>query len=710
MAAEHAPTRQRGNLPGEPDLVGRQQELSEAGRLLTSARLLTLTGVAGVGKTRLARRVADQVRASFPDGVWLVELAPLEDESLLPQTVAGTLGLGDQAARHPVQLLVDHLRDKRALLVLDNCEHLLTGCALLTDRLLREAPRLRILATSRQPLRLEGESVMVVAPLPVPASDVPYRPERLADYAAVRLFALRAQQAVPGFVLGPENLDTVVRLCRRLDGLPLAIELAAGGLRTLPADQILYRVGRRLEPARGTGTAVALTRHETLTAAIDWSHDLCSPGERALWARVSVFAGAFDLEAAEEVCSGDGIARDDVLDLVAGLVDKSILIRQEQAERVRYRLLETIRQYGMDRLAGLGLVPALQRRHRDWCHRLACLAETEWLTWRQEEWLARLRSEHSNLRAALEFCCSDPADARAGLEIAAALWPHWICGGYLSEGRHWLGQLLWLVPEETVARGRALWVDAWLATLQGDTSSAQPRLEECRALALRLDHPPTRTRCTQHLGGLALFEGDFPGAARLLQEALAGHRTAGDRNGVMTCLYQLTMACALYGDYRAALFGEECLALCESAGAQWSRSYALWALGLYTWRQGATRRGTELVRDALRTRWAVRDGWGMAQCLEVLAWIAASSGQPEAAARMLGSASAMWRSIGTSQSGFRHLAAGHEQTAARLRGDLGERAYEDAFRQGTELAPDEAAGRALHDPAPSNPMTPLADL
>ncbi|MER5184293.1 AAA family ATPase [Streptomyces sp. NPDC002896] len=703
MAAEHAPMRHRGNLPGEPDLVGRRQELSEAGRLLAAARLLTLTGVAGVGKTRLASRVAEQVREDFPDGVWLVELAPLDNDSLLPQTVAGALGLGYQAAAHPTQLLVDHLRDKRALLVLDNCEHLLTGCALLTDCLLREAPGLRVLATSRQPLRLEGESVMGVEPLPVPAPDVPHHPACLADYAAVRLFALRAEQAVPGFVLGPENLDTVVRLCRRLDGLPLAIELAAVGLRTLTAEQILNRLDQRLEPARGTDTAAAPPRHETLTAAIDWSFDLCSPGERALWARVSVFAGTFDLEAAEEVCSGGGIARDDVLDLVSALVDKSILIRQEEGDRVRYRLLETIRQYGADRLARLGLVPALQRRHRDWSHRLACRAESEWLSPRQEEWLARLRSEHSNLRTALDFSCSDPAQAGPGLEIAAALWPHWICGGHLSEGRHWLGRLLRLAPEETVVRGRALWVDAWLATVQGDTASAQPRLDQCWTLALRLDHPPTQTRCTQHLGGLALYEGDFPRAVRLLQEALAGHRAAGDRNGVVICLYQLTMACALYGDYRAALFGEECLALCDAAGAQWSRSYALWALGLYTWSQGEPRRGTELVRDALRTRWAVQDGWGMAQCLEVLAWFAASSGQPESSARMLGSADAMWRSIGTSQSGFRHLAAGHEQTAARLLGDLGEQAYEDAFREGAELAPDAAVGCALHDAAPSYP-------
>ncbi|MEU0807737.1 NB-ARC domain-containing protein [Streptomyces sp. NPDC005970] len=692
---------------GASGLVGRAGELSEARRLLGRTRLLTLTGVAGVGKTRLAFGVADLVRGDFPDGVWTVELAALEDQSLLPQTVAGAVGLRDQAARSAVELLGDHLSGKRALLVLDNCEHLVESCARLADSLLRRAPRLCVLATSREPLRVQGETVLWVPSLPVPEPHRRHRPEALARCPAVELFVARAVRASPSFTLGPHNADTVALLCERLDGLPLAIELAAAVLRTLDPEQVLDRMDRCLEPAAGEAgvaepaageAAPARARHETLGAAVDWSFDLCSPGERALWARVSVFAGDFDLWAAEEICSGDGLAREDVLDLVTGLVDKSVLVREERGGRVRYRLLETIRKYGRARLAGYGQAAAARRRHRDWYRDLVREAEEEWLTPRQEEWLTRLRGEIANLRAALEFCCAEPGEARAGLEIAAGLWPHWICGGSLGEGRHWLGQALWLAPESSEARGKALWVDAWLATLQGDTAAALPRLDECRELALRLGHEPTLIRATQHRGGLALYEGDFPRAIRLIEKALEGHRAAGDRNGVMSALYQLTMACSLYGDARASAFGEECLALCEAGGAQWARSYALWALGLHTWRRGDRRRATTLVRDALRTRWAVRDRWGMALCLEVLAWTAAFGGQSGHGARLLGAADAMWSSLGASPSGFRHLAAVHDEVAARLRADLGGAAYAAAYRAGTRLTDDEAAAAALHAP------------
>ncbi|MEU5613033.1 ATP-binding protein [Streptomyces sparsogenes] len=692
----YGPVGARG-LPGAGGLVGREGELSEARRLLGRTRLLTLTGVAGVGKSRLALGVADLVRGDFPDGVWPAELAALADPGLLPQAVASALGLRDLAARPVVELLGDHLSGKRALLVLDNCEHLVEPCAVLADRLLRRAPRLCVLATSREPLRVQGEAVMWVPSLSVPEPHRRHSPEELARYPAVRLFVARAARATPHFALGPHNGDTVALLCGRLDGLPLAIELAAVGLRTLTPEQVLDRLDRCLEPA-GEARAGTRSRHETLRAAVDWSFELCSPGERTLWARVSVFAGDFDLRAAEEVCSGEGVDREDVLDLVAGLVDKSVLVREERGGRVRYRLLETIRKYGRERLAGSGRVAAWRRRHRDWCRALVREAEEEWLTPRQEEWLARLRDEIANVRAALEFCRAEPGEARAGLEIAASLWPHWICGGSLGEGRHWLGQALRLDPEAGVARGKALWVDAWLAALQGDTASALPRLDECRDLALRVRHEPTWVRATQHRGALALYEGDFPRAIRLVERALAGHRAAGDRNGVMTALYQLTMACALYGDPRASAYGEECLALCEAAGAQWARSYALWALGLHTWRRGDRRRATALVRDALRTRWAVRDGWGTALCLEVLAWTAAFGGRPAYGARLLGSADAMWSATGASPSGFRHLAAVHDEVAARLRTALGTRAYAAAYRAGARLTADEATAAALHDP------------
>lgn len=682
-------------------LIGRRRQLADAKRMLRHSRLVTLTGVGGVGKTKLAAGVADEVRRAFPDGVWLVELGALEGEGLLPQTVATALGLRDQSARDPTDLLCDHLRDARALLVLDNCEHILDSCAALTDRLLRAAPRLCVLATSRQPLGVYGESVLSVPALAVPEPHRALRPAAVGHYAAVRLFQRRAEEA-SDFALVPENLETVVRLCRRLDGIPLAIELAAAQLRTLTPQELLRRLEERLElsPAH---TAADLPRHQTLRASIDWSFDLCSPGEQRLWARVSVFAGSCGLEAVEAVCSGDGIPEERVLDLVAGLVDKSVLIREEQGAQVRYRLLETIRQYGAERLAEAGEKPALQRRHRDWYHQLVDRAEADWLSPRQETWLTRLQSEHANLRTALEFCLSEPGQKQAGLEIASSLWFHWLCSGLLSEGRHWLGRALALAPQDTVARGKALWVDGWLSVLRGDTASALPQLEECRALALRLHDGPTLVHATQYLGGRALYEGDFQQAIGLLEEAVEGHRASGDRNGLMTALYQLTMACAMSGDPRAEDVGKECLDLCDQAHAPWSRSYALWALGLHLWRQGEPRRAAELLRDALTARRVVGDGWGIALCLEALAWTAASAGEAERGARLLGAAEVVWRSIGISQSGFRHMAAGHERTETRLRSDLGERRYAAAVRRGTKMGLDQAADWALYDssaPAP----------
>ncbi|GGO90273.1 ATP-binding protein [Wenjunlia tyrosinilytica] len=692
--AAYAPFIRRNAPVGESAFVGRRREVSQAKRLLRGTRLLTLAGVAGVGKTRLALQVADDVSHAYPDGVPLVELAALEDEGLLPQTVAAALGLRDQAARPPEELLCDRLHGSRLLLVLDNCEHVLPGCAELAEHLLQAAPGVRILATSRQPLGVYGESVLTVPTLSVPDLKRARGTGSLDRYEAVRLFCERAAAVWPGFTLDAGNREAVVRLCGRLDGIPLAIELAAARLASLPLEEILDRLDERFELLTGAGTTT-LTRHETLRASIDWSYDLCSPGEQALWARVSVFAGGCDLDAVEAVCADGDIAGEDVLELVAGLVDKSILLREEQGGRVRYRLLDTIRQYGRERLEATGDRTAFQRRHRDRYRQIVDQAEAEWMSPRQEEWLGWLQIEHANIRTALDFCATEPGEARTGLAMAAALWPHWLCGGSLSEGRHWLEQALALAPEAGIARANALWVDCWLALLQGDSDSATRLIEQCRRLALELGHPPTLLRVTQYRGALALYQGDFDSAIGLLQEAVEGYRAANDRNAMMAALYQLTMACALRGDPRAAAIGEECLTLCEGAQAHWSRSYALWALGLHVWRQGEPRHAAELLRDALRTRLAMHDGWGTALCLEVLAWTAASDDQGKRGAELLGAAEEMWGSIGISPSGFRHLAPGHKETVARLEADLGGRAFASAFRRGAKLPLDAVGSYAL---------------
>jgi non-specific serine/threonine protein kinase len=353
-----------GNLRvGLTSFVGRRRELTEAKRLLSVARLVTLTGVGGVGKTRLALRVAANARRAFDDGVWLIELGELHDLELLADTVVADLGLREQSSDPALELLAEHLADRRVLLVLDNCEHLVEAAAVLAEMLLRRCPDLRILATSHEPLGIGGEAVMRVLPLTVPDPDRPPALQGLPGYDAITLFAARAEAAAPGFVLSEANQVTVTRICQRLDGLPLAIELAADRLRVLSPQQILDRLSDRYRLLTA-GSRDAPARQQTLKLSIDWSYDLCEPVEQQLWARLSVFAGGFELDAAESLCTGF-LAPQDVLDVVARLVDQSILIREEAGAVARYRLLESLRDYGISKAAGdrrgRGIAPAAPR-------------------------------------------------------------------------------------------------------------------------------------------------------------------------------------------------------------------------------------------------------------------------------------------------------------------------------------------------------------
>ncbi|MBV9383926.1 MAG: LuxR family transcriptional regulator, partial [Streptosporangiaceae bacterium] len=481
--------RRAGNLPAElTSFVGRRREVAEVRRLLSVSRLVTLTGVGGVGKTRLALRAAVEFRRAF-DETWLVDLAGLIDPSLVVPTVAATVGLCDQSERPPLPVLSDFLAPKRMLLVLDNCEHLLDACAELADALLRAAPELRILATSRQSLRIEGEFTMAIAPLPVPAGDQPpLSPEALGQYEAVSLFADRAAAVLPGFILDGSNAMAVARLCRQLDGIPLAIELAAVRLRALSVGEIEERLGDRYGLLTG-GSRAALPRQRTLRALVDWSFSLLSTAERHLWARLSVFAGDFGLDAVEGTCAGEGISADELPDLLADLVDKSLLLRHEHLGEGRYRLLETLRQFGQEKLSEYGQRELMLSRHRDWYQRLAEQALAEWFGPRQVSWFNRLRLERANLRAALEYCLSEPGEAETGLRMASVLLrPFWLPNAFFSEGRMWLARLLEKVTAGT-ARAKGLCANAWLALMQGDAATALSMLEEGGRLADQLDDP-----------------------------------------------------------------------------------------------------------------------------------------------------------------------------------------------------------------------------
>ena len=340
-----------GNLPEQPtSFVGRPRQLADAAALLGAGRLVTLTGPAGVGKTRLALKTAAAHQRAYPDGVWLVELASLNDPRLLAQTIAAALGLRDQAGKPPLSLLTEFFRPRHLLFVMDNCEHLIDACADIADRLLRDCPSLRILVTSREPLGISGETILMVPPLDVPDPQDRLSPKVLVRYSAVALFMDRVRTGVPMFELAVENHRAVAAICHRLDGLPLAIELAAPWLKALTPHEILDRLANRrrlLTMAPHDGPA----RHQTLRACIEWSFDLCTAAERTLWARLAVLAGSFEIDAAEGICADERLRAEDVLDLVRALIDKSILLADTSGEVARYRLLETIREYGLEQLS-----------------------------------------------------------------------------------------------------------------------------------------------------------------------------------------------------------------------------------------------------------------------------------------------------------------------------------------------------------------------
>ncbi|MFG3441354.1 ATP-binding protein [Nonomuraea sp. NPDC047897] len=702
-------------LPAElTSFVGRRQEIADVKRLLSGSRLVTLVGVGGVGKTRLALRVAADVRRAFPDGVALVELATLEGPDLLVRTVSEVLQIVDFSTRPALDVLAERIRDKRMLLVLDNCEHLLHDCAVLAETLVRAGAGLRILATSRQALGATGEQTMVVPALPLPERDGSrLSAEALERSDAVRLFAERAAAVVPGFEVTEDNRDAVARICASLDGIPLAIELAAVRLRALSVEQLLLRLEDRFGLLTA-GSRALLPRQRTLRALIDWSHTLCTEQEQLLWGRLSVFAGSLDLEAAEKVCSGDGIAAEEVVDLVIGLVDKSILIREEHQPNVRYRLLETIRQYGRDRLRESGQEEALRRRHRDWFHELVIDAHRQWFGPDQVSWYTRLRTEHDNLRTALDFCATTPGESETGLTMATALRYYWIAADFPQEARSWLGRLLAIDPRPTSARAWAQCLTARLAVLQSDFAVAESLIPQCRELGERL-RDPALTGATAYVAGLgALLRRDLEAARTLLGEALEHCRRADDPMGTANALIYLATTHSLLGSSEeAGARFEECLAICGPRREHWFRSYTLWAYGIEVWRRGDTRRAIEMEREAVRLKEPFDDGLGVALCIEALAWMGCGAGarETERAALLLGALREIWRSYGGPLFGY--LAEYHDACELTAREALGARKFDAAVRKGAGLTAGEALEYAMRPglPAPepgheASPLTP----
>ncbi|MFI7439318.1 ATP-binding protein [Nonomuraea indica] len=668
--------------------VGRRHELATARRMLAKARLLTLTGTGGVGKTRLALRLAETVGGAYKDGVERVELATLESGDLLGPAVAATLGLYDEGG-DSVTLLMEYLSDKRMLLVLDNCEHLLDDCAQLVDRLLRRAPHLRVLATSRQTLGVYGEQVLAVPSLSVPDPAYPLRD--IARHDSVRLFVDRASTALPGFTLDTANAACVARLAQRLEGIPLAIELAAARLRTLPPERLLSDLDACLDAGAESG-AVTLPRHRTLRETMDWSFRLCSPGEQRMWARLSVLPGGADLETAEEVCAGDGIDPGEVFDLLSGLVDKSVVTGERRAGGIRYRMLESIRAYGAGRLEA-GEARALRRRCVGHYRELVERNRVDQVVPDQVERYRTLQGERPNVRAVLDLSLGDPAQASVGLEVATSLWGYWLITGAFTEGRYWIGRCLEKVPAPTATRATALWVDAMLALRQGDAAAATPRLEECQVIARLPGNEDVLPYAIRTSGVLAYTTGEPERGMALLEEALALHRASGDVSGVVFALYYLAAYGSVEDPDSSAALGEELLELCEAHHAVVCRGYAQLSLGLASWNQGDLRRTEALVSAAARFTEEVNDRWCLTQCLEVLAWAAGARDDHRRAAWLLGAAHSMWQAVDASPRRLWYHAVWHERCEEQARRTLGERAFRAAFLEGARRR---VASRAVH--------------
>jgi non-specific serine/threonine protein kinase len=679
----HASQPARTNLPlALTSFIGREREQAAVQALLGTARLVTLTGAGGAGKTRLALAVAGEVLGEYCNGVWLVELAPLADPALVAGAVAQVLGLREEVHRSLLTTLVDHLKEQQLLLVLDNCEHLVPTCAELARALLEACPHLRILATSREGLDVPGEHLYRVPSLPVPELDRLPALEELSEYAAVALFLARAQERRVDFKLTAQNARAVAQICARLDGMPLAIELAAARAASLPVEAIAIRLDDRFRLLT-SGPRTAVPRQQTLRATLDWSYDLLELAEQRLLARLSVFAGGWALEAAEAVCSGDAVEARAVLDSLGSLVNKSLVLLEYTGpgrEQGRYRLLETVRQYGRERLESREEATVVRERHATYYLTLAVEAEPHLTGQEQWPWRVRLGAEQDNLRAALRWFLERGA-ADESLQLVVVLDTFWMAREGYVEGMVGLERALALPGMVSPrARARALVRLGWGRMGRGDTHTSCQLLEEAWTLGSGLEDRPTMARALLGLGMLAIHQGDYPRACAVLEESLLLYRPLGDWWGHGVALCHLARVVNLEGDHaQAHMLLDDALALAGHSGEHqvgamvlevqgevafaledYAAAGRLWEESLHRHHQLGLSLGVAAVENFLgllalrlgdyataRTHYcaSLEHQWGWvywAICsLAGMAAVAAAGGQAERALRLAGAATAL---------------------------------------------------------------------
>lgn len=749
---EQALAAERHNLPASHTrLIGREHDSASVRDLVLQApgRLVTLTGTGGCGKTQLALEAAAGLVPSFTGGVWFVDLAPLRESALVPYAVAAAVGCRERAGLDLVEALVAHLARHEALVVLDNCEHLIEACALLAERLLDGCPHLRLLATSREPLRLPSAVVWPVAPLVVPdlhrlAAD----PGAVAHSPAVQLFVERARAVRPSFNLTPSNATAVAQICVRLEGLPLALELAAARVRALAVQQIAARLDDMFRVLADAGPTAPDHQH-TLRATLDWSAGLLGPTEHALFRRLAIFVGGWTLEAAEAVCADAGIATEEVLKLLARLVDRSLVIADEVpsgSEAMRYRLLEPTRQYTFERLQASGELDTMRGQHAAYYYSLA-----EQATPHPQPLLAleALGREHDNVRAALRWVI-DHGEGDLALCFGAALCEYWCRHGFFySEGRRWLQEILALPPQVPNQRARALMLVSagiWAGT-QGDRHGGRTLLEDGLALARDVGDQPLVTRALNSLGSLAEEAGDLARARALLNEALATSQGAGEPQVQVYPLLNLGRLAWGQGDHAAAGQSYEAArAIASELGDAWLLSAACLGLGDVARAQGQLARAQALYEAALAARHIAGDHLHATRALAGVGHIAAARGDYVAARRLFGESLVLEQELGSPLGILQNLEAfvalavaeRRPEVAARLAGAaaawrleaglpaslteereqqrclavarraLGEAAYATEWAMGQAMAPDDAIALATHAPDERAPAGPSA--
>lgn len=684
------------NLPVQlTSFIGREQEMEEVEGLLSTARLVTLAGAGGGGKTRLSLQVASSAAQEYPDGVWFVELAPVADPMLVSQTLATTLGIREEPGQPMTTTLSQSLQTKKMLLVLDNCEHLVEACAELVSVLLASCPELRVLATSREALGVPGESIWRVSPLSVPGRDDGQSVESLMEYEAVRLFVERAGSAQSAFTLTEQTAPVVGQICQRLDGIPLAIELAAARVRVLSVEQISNRLEDRFRLLT-SGSRTTLPRQRTLRAAVEWGYDLLDEQERSLFNSLSVFAGGFSLEAVESVCAGEGMDEYEVLDLLSSLVDKSlVMVLEGMGGSVRYRLLETLREYGWEQLLESGETEETQRKHAVYFVDLSEEAEPELTGPQQASWLERLEQEHDNLRAALRWS-AESEDAETGLRLGGALWRFWQVRGHLSEGRERLAGIVALPNESGSMANRAKALNG-LGTLthnQGDYDAARHLHEDCLVIWRELEDKVGVAASLNNLGLIAYYQGDYDAARPLHEESLAIRRGLGDKVGVAASLNNLGFMAYYRSDYAGArVLMEEALAIGRELGDTRVIAHSLNNLGIIAMEQGDYLEACTLYEESLSISSELGDRQGIATVLESFASLAVALSQPERGLCLAGAAATLRESIAVPMTHLEETKFNHDLETARQA--LSEEEQEAAWGRGQQMTQEQAIAYAL---------------